>query len=258
MADHPSPLQRPSRSPHANTSGPPPTADNGSRSESRSMITAGAPPRPSMAEGQSRQEGVNSESVRVASIAAAVAAAPVAAGVVMQMWQHLISFNAQIQQQQMQQQPQQAYNGPSDSVPPSPLPFTPAGVPFTPAGATSGVMSYPATTATRRGGGFDRGGATMTLPSGLPFSVDPWTWQRPQQHQPAAAQATEGGSSLKATSSGSIQYFGGAGGEVYCCIQGRWFQVKPAGQATVAVEEDIDPVIRSVDLTDPVISCTSI
>ena len=273
MAEHPSPTWRPPpRSPRESTTTslrPPPTTDHyGSRSESRSYgapspgsmgIAAGrgTSPRPSMAaeDPQARQEVIanREESVRVASIAAAVAAAPVAAGVVMQMWQHmqqhLTSFTAQLQMQQLQQQ---AYNGPPGSAPPSPSPFTPA------AAATGGaMMSLPSATATPPGGGFDRGGGTvMTLPSGLPFSVDPWTWQRPQQQQlqRPASPATMDGSSLKAASSGSIQYFGGAGGEVYCCIQGKWFQVKPAGQVTVipsvAQDNNKDPVVRSIDLTD--------
>ena len=276
MAEHPSPTRRPPpRSPRESTTTslrPPPTTDHyGSRSESRSYgvplpgsmgIAAGrgTSPRPSMAaeDPQAHQEVIanREESVRVASIAAAVAAAPVAAGVVMQMWQHmqqhLSSFTAKLQQQQMQQLQQQAHNGPPGSAPPSPSPFTPAV-------ATGGVMmALPSATATPPGGGFDRGGGTvMTLPSGLPFSVDPWTWQRPQQQQllRPSSPATMDGSSLKAASSGSIQYFGGAGGEVYCCIQGKWFQVKPAGQATVIPsvtrDNNKDSVIRSIDLVDP-------
>jgi len=157
-----------------------------------------------------------SESVRVASVAAAVAAAPIAAGVVMQVWQqmqqHLAAIVAQTQQQQhMLQQSRATGLNPHPHQQQQPGLLPPGGFPT----SVPAFPALPSLTAAE-----DRG--TVTLPS---FSIDPWTWQQQHQQQPQQRQIPSTDPSKVAA---SVQYFGGGRGEVYCCYQGKWFQVRPA------------------------------
>ena len=109
---------------------------------------------------------------------------------------------------------------------PSPSPAAAGGMPF--------PMSY---------GSHAVGGAMqplpMSMPSGSPPGIDLATWQGAVQAHalsyskapPSTAVSMVGAavqqSQHEVGGGGMVQYFGGTGGEVYCCFQGRWFQVRP-------------------------------
>lgn len=124
----------------------------------------------------------------------------------------------------------------------SPMPSLPAtgNFPFpisspTAAGAMPFPMSY--------GGSYAAGGtmlpSPMSMPGSSPSGIDPATWQGAVQAHavsyskapPAAAVSMAGANQqpheLSDGGGGTVQYFGGTHGEVYCCFQGRWFQVRP-------------------------------
>ena len=150
-------------------------------------------------------------------------------GYAMQVWQQMQAHMAALisqQQQQLQmggmqpaqfQQPAQF----SPFMPMSPSSAVGSHFPFpTPSPAAAGAMPFP-----------------MSIP-GSPSGIDPATWQGAVQAHvlsyskaPPSTAVSMVGAAIQQQhevgSGGTVQYFGGTSGEVYCCFQGRWFQVRP-------------------------------